>query len=458
MPKTTTNSGSNRKTAIEKKATLWAFQHPGFALATPSMATTAALAPVPTAVAAVTVAGAVTAWWRYHPSSFDCTLRPVLRSFRRRWMSWTYLGPSWRSTMIDCGLSREHNGETAIPRIIRVRAHSPHVETVKIKLVKGQCKKDFEDAAERLAVAMDAQRVGVEKIGNRTLALIVQRDEPFDRPVLLSPLTSDVESVDTSRVVIGRTEYDNDWTLNVASQHILVAGASGSGKNSITWSALWGLAPLIRAGLVRPWMCDPKQTELVAAKPMAHRYATDGSDCVTLISDFRDELLRKQEIHAENGWRSHHMSTDHPMDILVIDEIGALLGYNRDIQRQIGSDLAIIASQGRATGNLMWAFVQEPSKDVLPIRDLFTMKICLRVTSAVHVDMTLGDGARMKGALADEIPNVPDTAGIGFVVRPRTGSPMRVRAAYADDVDIKELVNYCTPETDDEQPKLHLVA
>ena len=54
----------------------------------------------------------------------------------------------------------------------------------------------------------------------------------------------------------------------------------------------------------------------------------------------------------------------------------------------------------------------------------------------------LGEDARLRGALADEIPNVPDTAGIGYVVRPRTRTPMRVRAAYVDDREIDQLVNF----------------
>ncbi len=80
----------------------------------------------------------------------------------------------------------------------------------------------------------------------------------------------------------------------------------------------------------------------------------------------------------------------------------------------------------------MVGFVQEPTKDTVPIRDLFTVRVCLRITSAGQVDGVLGEDARLRGALADEIPNVLDTAGIGYVVRPRTRTPMRVRTAYVD--------------------------
>jgi S-DNA-T family DNA segregation ATPase FtsK/SpoIIIE len=52
----------------------------------------------------------------------------------------------------------------------------------------------------------------------------------------------------------------------------------------------------------------------------------------------------------------------------------------------------------------------------------------------------------MRGALADEIPNIPETAGIGFKVAERTRTPVRVRAAYATDEDLKALVKYVLDE------------
>jgi S-DNA-T family DNA segregation ATPase FtsK/SpoIIIE len=90
----------------------------------------------------------------------------------------------------------------------------------------------------------------------------------------------------------------------------------------------------------------------------------------------------------------------------------------------------------------MVGLVQEPTKDTVPVRELFTTRICLRVTSAAHVDMVLGENSRLRGALADEIANVEDTAGIGYVVRQRSRVPMRVRAAYVNDTEIDELVAF----------------
>ena len=89
------------------------------------------------------------------------------------------------------------------------------------------------------------------------------------------------------------------------------------------------------------------------------------------------------------------------------------------------------------------AYVQEPSKDVVEVRDLFATRHCLGVTAASHVDMALGDGARDNGALADEIPGDQHHAGIGFAIAPGSRLPIRFRAGLVTDADITELVRTC---------------
>ncbi len=95
--------------------------------------------------------------------------------------------------------------------------------------------------------------------------------------------------------------------------------------------------------------------------------------------------------------------------------------------------LAEIMTQGRAPRFSVAGYIQEPSKDILDVRDLFTTRVCLGVTTASHVDMVLGDGARDRGALADEIPGDARHAGIGFTIDPITRLPVRFRAGYSTD-------------------------
>ena len=135
-----------------------------------------------------------------------------------------------------------------------------------------------------------------------------------------------------------------------------------------------------------------------------------------------------------------------PYELLIIDELAMLTAYgDRASVREALRLLAEILTQGRAADHGVAGYVQEPSKDVVDVRDLFDTRICLGVTAASHVDMALGDGARDRGALADEIPGDPDHAGIGFVIDPGSRLPVRFRAGYVTDADIDDLVTRCAP-------------
>ena len=74
------------------------------------------------------------------------------------------------------------------------------------------------------------------------------------------------------------------------------------------------------------------------------------------------------------------------------------------------------------------AAIQDPSKEVLPFRDLFPARIGLRLAEAAQVDLVLGDGMRDRGALYDRIPQ--SLPGVGYVVIDGGPTPIRVRFSY----------------------------
>ena len=89
--------------------------------------------------------------------------------------------------------------------------------------------------------------------------------------------------------------------------------------------------------------------------------------------------------------------------------------------------------------------LQDPRKDVINFRNLFPTKIALRLDESDQVDMVLGDGARDRGALADEISPIPEVgAGVGYVRLEASPDPVRVRAAYVTDDDIQAMLAVVT--------------
>ena len=131
--------------------------------------------------------------------------------------------------------------------------------------------------------------------------------------------------------------------------------------------------------------------------------------------------------------------------VVVVDELAALTAYvgDRDLKRRAEAALQLLLSQGRAPGVLVVAAVQDPGKDVVAFRDLFTARIALRLLEDVQVDMVLGRSARLRGAECDQIP--ASLPGTGYVVREGIREPVRVRAAYLSDDDVASTVSAYAP-------------
>jgi DNA segregation ATPase FtsK/SpoIIIE, S-DNA-T family len=87
--------------------------------------------------------------------------------------------------------------------------------------------------------------------------------------------------------------------------------------------------------------------------------------------------------------------------------------------------------------------VQMLRKEVLPARDLFPVRVCLRVLESEQVRLILGPGAQDRGARADQIS--PSLPGVGFVQVDGLAEPVRVRFAYVTDDQIRTLAEGWRP-------------
>jgi S-DNA-T family DNA segregation ATPase FtsK/SpoIIIE len=397
---------------------------------------------------AVAVAGLL-GWWRGHPASFDRFAAPRLRSGWRRWT--VYRGRRWQRLLDDCELTRDHRrtGTTLCPRVIRVRSVTPSIDTLAVRLVRGQDVASWTDRTPALAEALQAHRVAVSRKRPGVLTVVVERRMPFPHTLDAALIPDTSAEVDLSRLDVGDTEYGTPFLLNLRGKRLLVVGASGAGKSSLLWNPLRGAGPMIRDRLLRLWVVDLKGgTETDRGEPLFHRWATTMDDAVELLIAFRDSMLTRQQQMREQHVRRCEITPWCPYELLLIDELAMLTAYgDRGSVREALRLLAEVLTQGRAADHGVAAYVQEPSKDVVDVRDLFDTRICLGVTTASHVDMALGEGARDRGALADEIPGDPQHAGIGFVIDPITRLPIRFRAGHVTDTDIDDLVTRCTPHT-----------
>ena len=155
--------------------------------------------------------------------------------------------------------------------------------------------------------------------------------------------------------------------------------------------------------------------------------------------------MRRRQTTLRGHTRLHQPCVTEPLVVVIIDELAALTAYctDRDARRRIAAALSLLLSQGRAVGITVIGALQDPRKDVLPFRDLFPLRIALRVTESEHVDMILGSGARARGARCDAIPE--SLPGIGYVVVDGIAEPIRVRFAHLTDTAIDTVDTQASP-------------
>ncbi len=438
---------SVRSAGREFKALGWLIRHPLFALVPAALVW--ALANWGWPLVAGLLAGlgvALLGWHRGYPATFDTWAAPVLRTGWRRWTA--YRGGRWRRLLDDCDLVHEHRrtGAATYPAVRKVRAVTPSIDVLNVRVAPGQHLALWTDRLPALTEALCAERVAITRLRPGMVTLVVERRMPFTQIIDATEMPESAAEVDVYAIVIGEDEYGRPFPMRVRGKHLLTVGGSGAGKSGPMWNGLRGLAPMIRDGLTRVTMVDLKGgTETELGQAAFARWATTMEEALDALIAFRDSMKARQQWMRAHGVRTCPITVETPLELLVIDEMAMMTAYgDKRLVRDALGLLAEILTQGRAADHTVWGFVQEPTKDVVDVRDLFNLRLCLGVNAASHVDMALGDGARDRGALADEIPGDLDHAGIGFAINPTTRMPVRFRAGLVEDHEIAEFARFCT--------------
>ncbi|WP_424531066.1 FtsK/SpoIIIE domain-containing protein [Sphaerisporangium viridialbum] len=356
-----------------------------------------------------------------------------------RWM-WVYRR-RWRSVVTVAGLAANVGGRGYAPELVKVSCDRAS-DRLRVKLLDGQTDAEWADRSPNLAHAFGAGscRVAVERPG--WLVLTFPRRDELAAVVRARPMPA-VPSV--GPVDIGVCEDGSPYRLKVHGTHVLIAGATGAGKGSWLWSAVRGLVPASRAGLVELWALDPKHMELSYGLALFDQYAAAAEDCAGLL-EHAVKVMQDRAARYAGVRRSHVPTVDDPFVLVIVDEVAFLTAYQPDkgLRLRISAALATLTTQGRAVGVGVMAALQDPRKEVMSIRNLFPDRVALRLDEPSQVDMVLGDGARDRGALADLIPRDPDDpsvgAGVAYVRLENAPEPIRVRAGYVSDADIRQMV------------------
>ena len=211
--------------------------------------------------------------------------------------------------------------------------------------------------------------------------------------------------------------------------HLLIAGATGSGKsvcvNTIITSLIYRHTP----ETLRFLMVDPKMVELSVYNSLPHlrhKVVTDNRDAAAVLKWAVMEMQGRYELLAENGARNIqdfnakvrsgtelrrpkrpdvafeiNKYTDGvlPYIVVVIDELADLM---MTVQAEVETPLALLAQKARAIGIHLLLATQRPSVNVITglIKANFPSRIAFRVASQVD-SRTIIDGIGAESLLGN---------------------------------------------------------
>lgn len=221
--------------------------------------------------------------------------------------------------------------------------------------------------------------------------------------------------------------------------HLLVAGATGSGKtiflNSLILSLIYQNSP----EELRFILVDPKRVELNLYEDLPHLLTPVLMDAQKTINALKWAILemsKRFDLFLEKKKRdilSYNEETEEklPYLVIVIDELADLMAA---APQEIEACIIRLAQMARATGIHLVMATQRPSVDIITglIKANITSRIAFSVASAVD-SRTILDFASAEKLLG---------RGDLLYLSPEIGKPKRLQGPFASEREVKRVVNH----------------
>ena len=324
--------------------------------------------------------------------------------------------------------------------------HGPAITRFALRLADGVNVNKLNTISNNLAMSMKAVGLRIEiPIPGTSLVGIEVPNEKVSMVTLKEVLDSDIMRANTSptAVAIGKDITGRPILCELSDMpHMLIAGATGSGKsvciNSIIQSILYRATPQ----QVRMLMIDPKLVELQPYNGIPHLLTEVVSDPKKaaaaldwLVQEMGDRYRKFQQIGVRNisGYNKKMTNpADHMPDIVaIIDEFSDLMVQCR---KQVEESIQRLAALARAAGIYMIVATQRPSVDV--ITGVIKANIPSRIAFAVanNVDSrTIIDSVG-----AEKLLGKGD-----MLFFPRSEfRPVRVQGCFVSDGEVQEIADY----------------
>ena len=251
-------------------------------------------------------------------------------------------------------------------------------------------------------------------------------------------------------LALGKGIEGKSMVADLASMpHLLVAGATGSGKsvclNSFITSILYKAAP----DEVKLILIDPKKVELSNYKGLPHLFTpvvTDpqkAANVLKLVVEEMEERYEKFSDTSTRGIESYNRKVDSedklPYLVVIIDELSDLMMVAAS---KVEDSICRLAQMSRAAGIHLVIATQRPSVDVITglIKANIPSRISFAVSSQTDSRTILDMGGAEKLLGNGDMLYAP-------VDRQK---PLRIQGSYIRNEEINRVVEYVKKQTDPE--------
>ncbi|RCW70658.1 DNA translocase FtsK [Saliterribacillus persicus] len=234
--------------------------------------------------------------------------------------------------------------------------------------------------------------------------------------------------------------------------HLLVAGATGSGKSVCINGIITSILMRTKPHEVKMMMIDPKKVELNVYNGIPHLLApvvTDPKKASRALKKVVAEMERRYELFSETGTRNiegynelinktNQQNEDEeeqpslPYIVVIVDELADLMMVaSNDVEDAITR----LAQMARAAGIHLIIATQRPSVDVITgvIKANIPSRIAFSVSSATDSRTILDSGGAEKLLGRGDMLFIP----VGM------SKPIRVQGAFLSDTEVEDIVDYC---------------
>ena len=324
--------------------------------------------------------------------------------------------------------------------------HGPAVTRFEIKPAPGVKVSKITSLADDIALSLAASAVRIEQVPNKAAIGIEVPNAELESVCLREVLEKPGFAEAKSKLTIG-------WGKDISGQavfgdisklyHLLVAGATGSGKsvciNTIVTSILFKAKP----DEVKFIMIDPKMVELSVYNDIPHLMVpvvTDAKKAASVLNWAVQEMEKRYGMIADTGVRNiagyNKLFKDEPEKrmpslVIIIDELADLMMV---AAHEVEDAICRLAQKARAAGIYLILATQRPSVNV--ITGVIKANIPSRISFAVA---QYQDSRCILDASGAE-----KLLGKGDMLYYPMGSPkpVRVQGAFVSDQEVEQLVEH----------------